>query len=149
MMIRLYYSISKMWGEYNIQSYPILNDLLVNIFQKYAIQSCNEVFDFERPQKIEVSYLLEGDAINEFFIKLEECLEIQINYFITNSPEVSEAELGLDGVYRKLEYFKGHKVLLDRHTAEGGNYYFLKKLSDNTKREIDSNGSIGVLYLKE
>ena len=130
-------------------NFLFLENLLKNIFQKYTINPCDENFGFMATTKIIKSYLLEGDAMYEFIMEIETALKAQVIDLINNSPEISEEDLELDGIYRKYVNFMEHKVLLDRHTSMGGRYYFLKGLSDNINKEIAQNGSIGILYLKE
>lgn len=101
------------------------------------------------PDNISKILLLEQDSLIYLYEFLKKMMDEQINYLIITPPEVSEEELGVNGTYRKYVNFKGHKVLLDRHTPEGECYYDLLFITNLVEKEITQNGSIGILYLKE
>ncbi|MCU0440379.1 MAG: SMI1/KNR4 family protein [Raineya sp.] len=130
-------------------SFTFFNILLDIIIEQYSILPTSNNFGYPKSNEIIVSYLLEKSALNKFYEYLKQEFEKHINHLIITPPEISEEDLELDGVYRKYVELKGNQVLLDWHTQEGEYYYFLKKIIDNIQIEIEQNGSLCVLYLKD
>ena len=148
----------------NIESkrYEIGEDFIGNFIEnfsrvKYAFIDTNlvaDMIDLQFDKELHLSKIVkvlffENNLLNQFYNYVIQEFDNFITEFIIKPPDYSEDDISLDGVIRKYVELKGHKVILDLRTDNGRKYYFTERWIKAIKKEIDNNGSLIVLYMKD